>query len=70
MTYWRPCPKCETGTITQSEDQWGRFLRCINCALMHDLPETCKTDAQISVELMNLRIRFGGQDAEPGTLAA
>lgn len=60
MSYWKPCPKCITGTLRLSEDQWGHFLRCINCGLMSDLPDNCRTPDQVRTELYRLHRQFGG----------
>lgn len=62
MNYWKPCPKCQTGTLKISGDQWGDYLRCINCGLTSDLPENCRTPDQVRMELLRLHRQFAGAD--------
>lgn len=73
MIYWKPCPKCQTGTLRLSGDQWGNYLRCINCGLTSDLPNGCTSPEVIRSEIARLHRHFAGEEAAKvasATLAA
>lgn len=65
MTNWTPCPKCNTGTMKQIEDQYGHFLRCADCALHADLQNGSRDEALYV--LRSLRSHFAGEDAVAAT---
>lgn len=54
MSYWKPCPKCETGTVRTSTDRWGDYLRCINCGMTTELPVGVATHSQVQRHLQSL----------------
>lgn len=54
MSYWKPCPKCETGTVRTSTDRYGDYLRCINCGMTADLPVGVATYSQVQRHLQAL----------------
>ena len=70
MTYFKPCPKCQTGTLRISGDQWGDYLRCINCGLTSSLPENCRTRQQIRNELIRLHRDFAAAGTSTGIAAS
>lgn len=32
--YFKVCPRCETGTLVEESDMWGRFLSCLHCGFV------------------------------------
>ena len=38
MMYFKECPKCH-GDLYSGEDMHGRYLSCIQCGYMRDLPK-------------------------------
>ena len=38
MMYFKECPKCH-GDLFDGEDLHGRYVSCIQCGYMRDLPE-------------------------------
>ena len=38
MMYFKKCPKCH-GDLFDGEDLHGRYVSCIQCGYMRDLPE-------------------------------
>ncbi len=42
MLLFNACSKCETGTLRVSSDEWGEYLRCINCGMTTELPSNLR----------------------------
>jgi hypothetical protein len=32
MFWFKSCPKCETGDLYEGQDQYGRYIACIQCS--------------------------------------
>ncbi len=39
MLFYRACPKCRTGAVQPDDDQYGPYLRCLNCGFMKDIEQ-------------------------------
>ena len=37
MIYFGACPKCH-GDVTLNRDSYGKFMSCLQCGLMRDVP--------------------------------
>ncbi len=65
MMYLKECPKCH-GDLILGEDVHGRFVSCIQCGYLHDLPaekaparvwETIAIDAPKKVAKARSKVR-------------
>lgn len=55
MLYFKSCPRCRTGTVENSRDPFGEYLQCLNCGMMHDIPEGTTAVAELKAMLTEAR---------------
>ena len=48
MLFFNACAKCGTGTVKNNSDEWGMYIRCINCGNTIDLPRSVRTGRQVA----------------------
>ena len=48
MLFFNACVKCVTGTVKDGSDEWGAYIRCINCGNTVNLPRSVRTGRQIA----------------------
>ena len=43
MLKFKACPKCQ-GDMSQCEDRYGKYLSCLQCGFLQELPEEAATE--------------------------